>query len=1356
MKKFYYSLFAAATMLLATTSCSQDEELMSGSNGKEVQASFTVNLKNAPQSRANAGIGTCVNKLYYAVYEKDGVTKVMPAPSSPNKYLTVDIKDNEAKLTLSLINGESYDIVFWAQSTEASDVYSFTELNEIKVNYNYASNRENLDAFFNTLNDFKASSAVSTTVELRRPFAQLNIGTTVDDWNKAVTVKDGLAPVTSSKVTVTGLADTFNPMTGAATGNVNVEFTEAAIPGEDPFSVTVEKNGEEVTETYKYLALNYLLVPGTKAPQNLNKHEADDPDMNEALTKSLVNVEFTPYSDNEALFTLKALNAPVQRNYRTNIIGAWLTGDMKFDVVIIPEFDGVAENRYIWNGGVKAVTPDANGVYNIYEGTELAWIAQEVNKGTTFEGKTVTLQNDIYLNNTPWTPIGLSTAFKGTFNGNGKTIYDLNITSSISRATTNMLEAVGLFGWLNGTVSNLNLEGVSIDAQTNSGIGSVAGKIFNTGLIEKVNVKDVTIKGNRRIGGIAGYVYGNVKDCSVEKAELTATPIVRADGQYDDGDKVGGIIGYQGEGTYTIENNVSDNVKVVAYRDLGGIAGYVNKDVTVNGNAVKATTVIVNREGIEDSQYDDGQGKAINAGAVLGFVHANAIVTNNGGTADEATTVIGADAEETSAIVNTDDELKNALTAGKKEIVVAGDVKLSTSTGLSGELTFVGTSKESSIDLGTFCSGASSNLNVSFQGLTVKRNSGENYKGFHHSVAETYKDCVIEGEIWLYAPNATFENCTFVQTNSDKYNVWTYGAANVEFNNCTFNSAGKSVLVYNEGAPGSIVTFNNSKFVASTAVEGKAAIEIDGSLLSGTDYYTVNINNTTSTGFAEGSISGNTLWNDKKAKNSLININNGEAVYAYAAKDATLETALKSNAKTIYVTLAENVSLNVSDAYIKLGGENTESITINGNDKTWTWYTTYWSRINLVNPNAKITINDATVTSSQASGTWNSYDVTFLCNVECNNVTFSKAVAIDGGNATLNNCTIAENAGDYYALWICATGNTVNLDGCTIESIGRGIKIDEEYVGSPEKVTLNVTDTSFETAKKAAIMVKTAAGADITLNNVDITKVKADNYNEVWIDEDAAQYADKVTVKGGRVVVEGQIADGVSYDDDTKTYKISKAAGMQWFATQVKEHANTFSGYIVTLTEDINLAGINWEPIGQTGATQFQGTFDGNEKTISNLSIDATAQTGGYYSTGLFGWLNAAVVKNVKVDGATVKGNHNVAVIAGYLETAGCTVENCQVSNTTVECYHANGDACGDKAAIVVGHAGNDGVAVKNCTAKNSTVKAGRDAGQIVGAGKSANVTGCSASNVTVSKLDGCTDSGAGKNIRNEVIGRLL
>ena len=213
---------------------------------------------------------------------------------------------------------------------------------------------------------------------------------------------------------------------------------------------------------------------------------------------------------------------------------------------------------------------------------------------------------------------------------------------------------------------------------------------------------------------------------------------------------------------------------------------------------------------------------------------------------------------------------------------------------------------------------------------------------------------------------------------------------------------------------------------------------------------------------------------------------------------------------------------------------------------------------------------------------------------------------------------------------------------------------------------------------------------------------------------------------------------------------ITTAAELFAFAEQVNTQNKSYR--IIRLGADIDLQNQPWTPVGQTGAKQFAGVFDGNGHTISNLYIDETANGGGHHSSGLFGWLNGAVVKNLTIDGATVKGNHNVGVIAGYMETDGCTIENCHVLNATIECHHANDDACGDKCGGIVGYAGNANTPIKDCTVVNSTISAGRDAGQVAGATKEANVINCSATSVTVTANGECT----GANIREQLIGRVL
>ena len=170
---------------------------------------------------------------------------------------------------------------------------------------------------------------------------------------------------------------------------------------------------------------------------------------------------------------------------------------------------------------------------------------------------------------------------------------------------------------------------------------------------------------------------------------------------------------------------------------------------------------------------------------------------------------------------------------------------------------------------------------ASFEGVTVMFGA-DDYKGFQHTGKLTYKDCTITGKQFLYANEVEFINCKFVQDTAD-YNVWTYGAGKVLFKDCEFECKGKAVLIYNEGSiNGQTVEFQNCKFTASAPVTGKAAVEIDSSLLPDGGTYKVIIDQSTAdnvTGFAAGSVSGNTVWNNKKGEKATV-IVNGETVLA--------------------------------------------------------------------------------------------------------------------------------------------------------------------------------------------------------------------------------------------------------------------------------------------------------------------------------------------------------------------------------------------------------------------------------------------------------------------------------------------
>jgi len=234
-----------------------------------------------------------------------------------------------------------------------------------------------------------------------------------------------------------------------------------------------------------------------------------------------------------------------------------------------------------------------------------------------------------------------------------------------------------------------------------------------------------------------------------------------------------------------------------------------------------------------------------------------------------------------------------------------------------------------------------------------------------------------------------------------------------------------------------------------------------------------------------------------------------------------LKDALTSDDTQIIVNLTDDVTYDVAAwANNAMGGEKTEKIVINGNGHTITFNQTNSDWNNITTDGATLVINNAKITNAgHNDGPWNRHDLNFACDVEMNNVVSDKAFAFKAG-AELNYVTINDNnTSDTYAIWIQPNGQAVTLNGCTIDMLGctdgRGIKIDEQYVSSPAKVMLKVSNTVFKTEEKSAILVKSVAGADIVLKNVDITGVAADTTNPVWVDEASIEYADLVTVTGG-------------------------------------------------------------------------------------------------------------------------------------------------------------------------------------------------------------------------------------------------
>ena len=194
--------------------------------------------------------------------------------------------------------------------------------------------------------------------------------------------------------------------------------------------------------------------------------------------------------------------------------------------------------------------------------------------------------------------------------------------------------------------------------------------------------------------------------------------------------------------------------------------------------------------------------------------------------------------------------------------------------------------------------------------------------------------------------------------------------------------------------------------------------------------------------------------------------------------------------------------------------------------------------------------------------------------------------------------------------------------------------------------------------------------------------------------------------------------------DAQGNYLISNADELVYFAKTVNVDGETYAGKTVKLTADIDLAGKKWVPIG-TAEHPFSGTFDGNNKTISNLKI-----TAGNYA-GLFGYVSTATIKDVKLAKADVSGGERMATLIGKI-TGNATVTNC--SNDAASSVTGSDSNTGGLIGEIVNGTVELTNLVNNAAVKNTKESNSRAGGVVAQVTTGANVT-----------LTNCTNNGAVK-----------
>ena len=622
MKKNLFGMLAAA-MLLAT-SCSEALDDALGA-GKMATVSVDIGIPTM-QTRAAYSDGTTAQKLQYAVYEvtDNGLVKTKLG-GTDNKF------NLKKQIEFKLVTGRTYAFVFWAGNENAPYAVDFTETGAtMTVDYTKVmANNEHLDAFYK-YQEVKVTGDESVQIELRRPFAQINVGT--NDYEDAANAN--YVPLWSH-ITVSNAYKTLDLVSGAVSDPVEqgVEFTYNVLPNGETFPVA----------DYEYMAMAYVLVPADKEVLNTVSFDCS-----------------TKYENGEVRAQHNVGSVPVQRNYRTNIYGQLLTSNTEVNVIIEPAYYEPDYN----------VNPVANGVeydnetktFYISTAEGLKWVATQVNnhgaspyvqtsdykgnygaENVSFTGQTVVLKNDIDMKGILWTPIGNETneggvslyAFNGTFDGNGHIIRNLTVREDQNNNA-------GLFGTTNrATIKNLTL--VNVDIMGHYKAGAIVGDGWNV----------------------------TIENCHVKGGAVISTPWETKPGVYDDANNVGGIVGYfmgQPEVSSIKDCTVSD-LTITAFRKVGGIAGVAaHRDdhnphisgLEISGCTVSNTKVIAD---MTQTRYDKFATRVADIGKIYGYKEGD----------EDRMTIEGNTETNVETIVFTFDQLVGAAANGE-DVTLYGDL----------------------------------------------------------------------------------------------------------------------------------------------------------------------------------------------------------------------------------------------------------------------------------------------------------------------------------------------------------------------------------------------------------------------------------------------------------------------------------------------------------------------------------------------------------------------------------------------------------------------------------------------------------------------------------------------------------
>ncbi|MFK2441946.1 DUF6562 domain-containing protein [Bacteroides fragilis] len=234
-------LMMLALMVVGIQSCSDDLQ-----ETGDVEVSFTATLPTDTRTRS-FGKAEQVNTLVVGIFKK-GVSDEHTNSGGSWSYYETDrkffpISGTSIDVSLSLAQNQTYSFVFWAYDS-SQNIYDIDDLTAVKMNTLpnpiTFSEAEASDAFFATKKDITVTGSSSYPIELVRPLAQINVGTTGVPMQASFTAKS--AP------------DTFHPFANTVSGETDFIWN---------FSDTTTETFSADGTAYNYLAMGYLFAPTT-------------------------------------------------------------------------------------------------------------------------------------------------------------------------------------------------------------------------------------------------------------------------------------------------------------------------------------------------------------------------------------------------------------------------------------------------------------------------------------------------------------------------------------------------------------------------------------------------------------------------------------------------------------------------------------------------------------------------------------------------------------------------------------------------------------------------------------------------------------------------------------------------------------------------------------------------------------------------------------------------------------------------------------------------------------------------------------------------------------------------------------